>query len=80
MEWSKSEVGTSPPHDSEIPHGPVASNTHTHMEKDPSNTIHCVETFLILNEDQYIAPIISRFFCTIMNMKNLRYVDIFRYQ
>ena len=29
-EWSMSEVGTSPPHDLDIPHGPVASKTHTY--------------------------------------------------
>ena len=29
-EWSLYEVVTSPPLDSEIPHGPVSSNTHTH--------------------------------------------------
>ena len=29
-EWSLSEVGTPPPHDSDIPHGLVESNTHPH--------------------------------------------------
>ena len=29
LEWSMYEVGTSPPHDLEKPHGLVASNTHT---------------------------------------------------
>ena len=30
-EQSLSKVGTLPPHDSYIPHGPVASNTHTYI-------------------------------------------------
>ena len=30
MECSLPEVGTSPPYDLDIPHGPVASKTHTY--------------------------------------------------
>ena len=32
LEGSLSEVGTSPPDDLNIPHGMVASNTHTHYK------------------------------------------------
>ena len=32
LDWSLYEVGTSPPHDLDITHGLVASNTHTHQK------------------------------------------------
>ena len=38
-EWSLSDVGTLPPHDSDIPHRLVTSNTHTHTSCTKKNLL-----------------------------------------